>query len=832
MRRYNFIFSIISIFLLITSFLLAQPVKTFDAAQIELALKKLNTLGSVLYIAAHPDDENTAFLSYCSSGKLLRTGYLSITRGDGGQNLIGDEQGGLLGVIRTQELLQARRIDGAEQFFTRAIDFGYTKSAEETFKLWNKEKVLSDVVWIIRRFRPDVIVTRFPTSGEGMHGQHTASAILALEGFKLAGDSSAFPAQLEYVNVWQPKRIYWNGWTPAFNRMGINSDTLISINIGAFNRLLGKSYTEISAESRSMHKSQGFGSSGWRGNRINYFLYMDGKKAKNDLFDGIDQTWNRVKDGKKIGKLITKIISEYDPENPERIIPDLITAYSELGNIKDDYWAQIKGREILELIRACAGIWIEAISDEQTVTPGSDFVVKTGIVNRSTVPFVLEGVYINYQAADSVMDKTLLTGEFVENKKEIRLPDDIQTTQPYWLRYPREGDLYNVPDQTLIGLAQNSPPLIARFRLLFNKTSLVFSTPVQFRKTDPTKGEVYSPLIIAPLATANFENSLYIFPSNNKRKINVILKNFSDEISGELKLSAQNGWQIEPSSFDFDFENKSDEKQFTFTVSPPSNTETAELTAKVIIDDKSYTKSSVTINYDHIPRQVVFPEAKVKLLKLDLGKKVVNKIGYIKGSGDKIPGYLRELGYEVNYLTDTDFSNGNLSGYDVIIAGIRAYNTDKWLAVYQPKLMEYVENGGTYIVQYNTTRKKYAQPGPYGFNISHDRVTEENAKVKFINPNHPLLNFPNKITEKDFNGWIQERGLYFANEWDNDYEPVLEMNDITELPKKGSLLYARYGDGVFIYTGLSFFRELPAGVPGAYRLFINLISAGKYDEQN
>ena len=824
----NLKYLVIWLLLCTPSILISQPVKSYDAAEIKLALKKLNVLGTVLYIGAHPDDENTAFLSYCSSEILLRTGYLSLTRGDGGQNLIGTEQAELLGVIRTQELLQARKLDGAHQFFTRAVDFGYTKSSEETFKKWNKKELLSDVVWVIRKFRPDVIVTRFPTTGEGMHGQHTTSAIVALEAFKLAGDPNAFPDQLKYVDVWTPKRIYWNGWIPAFKRMGVEPDTLIKINLGSYNTLLGKSYTEISAISRSMHKSQGFGDSGWRGNYLNYFIYVDGDPAKNNLFSGIDMTWNKVSGGDDVSSLLKEAYKVFNDDNPSEIIPLLLEAYNKVIDLRDEYWSQIKGREILNLIRACAGIWIEAITEDRIFTPGSKIKVKTGIVNRSELPFKLQGVHISYQDRDSVLNTILLQGNFTSIEKEIHLPENIDFTQPYWLVEKRDEDMYRIGDQSMIGLAEGRPPLTAHFRVSINEIMMVFRTPVLYRKNDPTRGEVYNPIVIAPPVTANFESNLYLFPSDEKRELTVTLKNFNDKINGELKLTVPGNWKIAPRSITFEMIKKNEEKQFVFIITPPLEDSRAEINAGVTIDNKTYTKSSVTIKYDHIPEQTVFSSAKAKMVRLNIGTRVINRIGYIMGSGDKIPDYLRELGFKVDILKDEILSNNNLSKYDVIIAGIRAYNTVERMDAYQDKILEYVRNGGTYVVQYNTLSKRFTDPGPYELKISRDRVTEEDANVTVIDPHNQLLQFPNKITEKDFNGWVQERGLYFPNEWDDNYVPILEMNDTDESPKRGSILLAKYGDGIIIYTGLSFFREFPAGVPGAYRLFINLISAGKF----
>ncbi|RLC46385.1 MAG: LmbE family protein [Candidatus Cloacimonadota bacterium] len=609
--------------------------------------------------------------------------------------------------------------------------------------------------------------------------------------------------------------------------MGVESDTLININLGSYNTLLGKSYTEISAEGRSMHKSQGFGDSGWRGNYLNYFVYMNGDPAKNDLFSGIEISWDRVENSDEVSSLLNEANENFDAENPSRIIPLLLDAYNKVSNLSNEYWSQIKGREILNLIRVCTGIWIEAITEERILTPGSNFLVKAGVVNRSDLPFKLEGIHITHQIADSSMDKILMKGDFTEIEKEIHLPEGIDITQPYWLENERDGAIYNVDDQSLIGIPEKRPALLAHFRLSFNETKLVFSTPLLYRETDPTRGEVYSPVAISPPVTVNFESDLYLFPSNIKRELRVTLRNLKDNTSGLLRLNAPDNWKIEPSEIDFDFENRNEETQFSFFMFPPDKESHDEITAELVIDDNKYSKSFVSISYDHLPLQTVFPKAKVNLVRLDIGEKVVNKIGYLHGSGDKIPYYLHELGFDVIILTDGDLSNGNLSQYDVIISGIRAYNTNKRMDIYQEKILEYVNNGGTYVVQYNTLGKRYANPGPYELKISRDRVTEEDAVVKILKPDHPLMNLPNKITNKDFAGWIQERGLYFPNEWDDEYEALFEMNDFSESPKLGSLLYAEYGDGILIYTGLSFFRELPAGIPGAYRLFVNLISAGK-----
>ena len=813
------------ILILITSSF-SQPKESLNSSEIKIALEKLNTLGSVLYIAAHPDDENTAFLTYCTYGRKLRTGYLALTRGGGGQNLIGDEQGDLLGVVRTQELLQARNIDGAEQFFTRAVDFGYSKTPEETFKKWGKEKILSDVVWVIRKFRPDVIVTRFPTNGITTHGHHTASAILALEAFKISGDSTAFPEQLKYVKPWQARRIFWNAWTPALSSMGINSDTLIKINLGAYNQLLGKSYTEISAESRSMHKSQGFGASGNRENFYNYFLQLAGDPAKNDLFYNIDISWNRVKGSEDVSSLLKQANENYDFDNPSKILPTLIKAYQALQNLKGNYWADIKSKELRDVIKSCAGIWIEAVTDENLVSPGSELTVKTGFVNRSDFPMTLKSVQVDYEENDSTLNSNLHEGEMLSVERKILIPENVEYSQPYWLKNENHKDTYIVEDQRLIGQPQTDYPIYAEFKVECNGTELDFQTPIFFRENDPVRGEVYKRVDIVPEAVISFDKNLFLIKNHDVKEITVFVKSIKGKLSGNVSLKCKDGWDILPKFYGVDFIKKGDEKEFKFYITPTGNSSSSSVEAQIEIGNKILSKSLVTIDYPHIQQQNVLRDATTKILKLDLHKKTPKKIAYIMGSGDKIPDLLKDLGFSVDVFYKEPLTTELLKNYDVVITGIRAYNTNERLAIDQKNILNYIENGGTVVVQYNTTANLICDPSPYKLNISHDRVTEEDAPVKILDENNPILNYPYKITQKDFDGWIQERGLYFPNEWDSKFNALLEMNDTGENPLKGSLLVAKYGKGNFIYTGLSFFRQLPAGVEGAYHLFINLISAG------
>ncbi len=820
-----FLTTIISLFSFINLF--SQPVNELNAAQIKLALEKLNVLGSVLYVAAHPDDENTACLAYYSKGKLLRTGYLSLTRGDGGQNLIGKEQGAMIGLLRTQELLAARKIDGAEQFFSRAIDFGYSKSGKETMDIWGKKDILSDVVWVIRKFRPDVIITRFPGTGEGGHGNHTASQILAKEAFEIAGDSTAFPEQLKYVKPWQPKRIFWNAWLPILEKRHEDLSKLLTLDLGKYNPLLGKSYNEIAAESRSMHKSQGFGSTPNRGRDINYFEFTEGVPASKTLFDGIDLTWNRVKGSKKVSELLSEADNKFDPQNPSAIIPILLKAYSEMNKLHDDYWVPLKKKELAEVIRACAGIWIQALAKDYSAVPGQTIEVTAGVVNRSNFPFTLKEVKYTFQDKDSLINFSLKDENFASAKTTLTIPKDIPYSQPYWMVKPHLKGRYIVDNQRLIGKPMNPPPLTAKF--IFNSYDGDFSLtiPVEYRWNDLVEGERYRPFIIVPDVAINIENKVYVFPDDSSKKVNITIISNVNNAKGTLRLDLPEGWKVDPKEMKFSIDKKNDQKTFAFEVTPPKFSSVGKIKASAEINGQIIHQGMVEINYSYIPIQTVFPPSESKLIRLNINK-VVNNIGYIMGPGDDIPVSLKQLGYKVTLLSDKDLEDENLSRYDAIIAGIRAYNTRDKLPIYHKKLMDYVKNGGSFLVQYDVTRGlETKEIGPYPFEISHDRVTVEEAPVTFINKDNPLLNYPNKITEKDFDGWVQERGLYFAHTWDPKYQTVIECNDPGEDPLAGGLLYTKYGKGVFIYTGYSFFRQLPAGVPGAYRIFVNLFSSNK-----
>jgi len=804
----------------------AQRIQMPNAAEIQLGMEKLNVVGSVLYIAAHPDDENTAALAYFSKGRKLRTAYLSLTRGDGGQNLIGSERGAEIGIIRTQELLAARGIDGAEQYFTRAVDFGYSKTPEETLAFWGKDAILADVVWVIRSFRPDVIVTRFPVDRTSGHGHHTSSALLAREAFHSAGDPQRFPEQLDRVEPWQTTRLFWNGWRLSDQERA----EAASVDVGEFDPLLGSSYSEIAATSRSMHKSQGFGAAGRRGTRYEYFKLVEGSLPEKELLSGIDTSWSRVPGGSGLGVKLNEISESFDPRDPARSLPQLLEAYSEMKSLEPTGWVEVKQKEMLGLIQACAGLWIEAISTDFAAAPGDVVTVNTTLVNRSDHPFRLASISFRDLETSSVQDVVLENNTPHTIESSIQIPRGFPTSQPYWLRNSPEKALYAVSDQSLIGAAENAPSLQVRIVLDSEGEDLEFLVPVYYRWTDRVDGESYRLFEVRPKVTVDIENGARVFADTNPQELRVRVKAHSSGEEGTLRLSGDSDWHVFPESISFSLSEKYDEAEFSFEVTPPDDAGGAVFLARAEVGGTTFSRALVSITHPHIKHQVYFPESTLKMVKLDVERRG-DTIGYIMGSGDEVVEGLRHLGYDVSLLTDEELESGELSRFDAIVAGIRAYNTRERLAVVQPRLLQYVEDGGTLIVQYNVSRGLVTEElGPYPFTIGRDRVSEENAPVTILAPDHVLMNFPNTITQKDFDGWVQERGLYYATQWDGRYETVVASHDAGESDTAGGLVFTRFGEGVFIYSGISWFRQLPAGVPGAYRLFANMIASGKVND--
>ena len=836
--------------------LAAGPPPQPNAAQLALGLRKLGVVGSVLYVAAHPDDENTALLAYLANGALLRTAYLSITRGDGGQNLIGSEQGPALGLIRTQELLAARRIDGAEQFFTRARDFGFSKSPEETLRIWGKDAVLADVVAVIRKFRPDVIVTRFSPEPAETHGHHTASAILALEAFHAAADPKFHPEQLVGgVGVWQARRIFWNR-SSFFIKPTDDVSGDAKLDVDGYNPLLGESYGEMAADSRSMHKSQGFGVARNRAPIVEYFKLLASSDPKQGahpkplagIFEGIDVTLKRFAGATRLRGLIEKAIAKFDPAAPYASVPALVAVDGALSEISDAGWRAEKQREVTNLIVACAGLFVDATAADYRAAPGTAVEVTATAVDRSPVPVTLDEVRFPFEASGQAgahkletpkQDGQRISGAAApfELKQGVKLPVELAPTTPYWLEEPPAAGLYHA-DAPFIGLPERASPVEVTFVVTIGGRKFSVARPVCYKWTDPVMGERYRPLEVTPMVSVRPDTTVLMFPRGVVQTLTVRLVAGVPSATGVLRPDAPAGWTVEPASAPFALGAVGSEAALSFHVRANAGSGTGAGKAtmpallRVVADvgGAQLSRGVVRLEHAHIPIQTYLVAADVRLVPMDLtvaGK----RIGYIPGPGDEVPASLRQVGYEVTIVSDEALAAGApaLSRFDAVVVGVRAFNTNERLRTAHAALMSYVENGGTLVVQYNTNNRlaPLTVPlGPWPFDIGQKRVTDETAGVTFASPGHPALSAPNALGAADFEGWVQERGLYFAEKWDSRYETPLAMHDPGEAPQAGSLLWARHGKGTFVYTGLAFFRQLPAGVPGAYRLFANLLAGG------
>lgn len=823
----------------------AQIPTVNNSADIYMQLKKLQVLGSVLYIAAHPDDENNAFLPFLAKEKLYRTGYLSLTRGDGGQNLIGSEQGIDLGLIRTQELLAARRQDGAEQFFSRAYEFGFSKNADEALRIWDKEKILSDVVWVIRNYQPDVIIARFPGDARAGHGHHAASSILAVEAYKAAADSTRFPEQFKYgVKPWQAKRILWN----TFNFGGNNTTTndQFKLEVGGFNPLLGKSYGEIGGEARSMHKSQGEGRPRRRGPFYEFFATLGGDAPKNELTDGVDISWNRIAGADGIAQKIDRIIQSYQFEHPEKSVDALVEVYKNIRQLPGkSNWEIKKLEEVKQLIIACSGLFFEATTEEEYAVLGEKMNLNFFVNKRNDVKVQLEQIWMNNADNgfyDSVFHTPLNTNTNIAYNKVFTVDANKKLSQPYWLANKQDKiGSFNVEDQMLIGQDENKSAYTANFSFSINGVVFTDQKPIQYKYVDPVKGELYQPyIVISPIIVSLTPDVILTnVKSGNKQIANPKFQfqyksNFAAKQVPVTILLKQGANNIYTKDTIIDFEAG---KSFSETIALPKGFNKDQEQNVVggistLINNKEHSYYSYlrAIKYDHIPAIHYFFQNNATIVT-DEVKVAGKKIGYITGAGDKVPEAILQLGYDLQYLHEADITDEKLKDFDAIILGIRAYNIYEWLSNKNDVLNKYVENGGNLIVQYlksNQIGLKKIKVGPYPFIVNaSSRVTEENAEVRFLLPEHTVLNYPNKIGSKDFENWIQERSTYQAEQLDPHFEMPISMNDTGDKPGNGSLAIAKYGKGNFAYVSLVLFRQLPVGNPGAYKLLANLIAIPK-----
>ncbi len=810
----------------------AQP----SSGQIQLALRRLGVVGSVLYVAAHPDDENTNLLAYLANDRHLRVGYLSLTRGDGGQNLIGPEQGAALGVIRTQELLAARRIDGAEQLFTRARDFGYSKNPDESLRIWGKDAVLADVVRAIRRSRPDVIITRFSPLPADTHGHHTASAQLALEAFSAAADPGFHPEQLrDGLQPWQARRIYWNRsfWSI---KPGDDLSDFIKLDVNGYSPLLGLSYGELAADSRSMHKSQGFGIARTRAPLVEYFKLLAADPAEagpaRGVLDGLDLTWKRVQGGGALERLISKAKAGFAPEVPYKTIPVLVQIDKALDGVGDAHWRAQKKAEVRDLIVACAGLFVEATAAQSKTVPGGMLDVSMAAMNRSPAEIRLREIRLHSAKPAGEQGEAIAVGQVagaVEVKRRLQVAMDVRLSTPHWLVSPPEPGLFRLADASTAIDPVLTPPIAADFLFEVSGRALSIRRAITFKWTDPVAGERYQPVEVLPPVSVEPRTEVLLLPNGEARSFDVHVVAGAAPVSGTLAVEAPAGWTVSPPAAPFSLPAAGAEADIAFRLQPPGGPASGTLRVSAKVGDGRFSAWVERVRHDHIPAQVVLRASDVRAVSFSIERRV-GPVGYIPGPGDQVAASLRKAGYDVRVLSEQALTTSALKAFPVVVVGVRAFNTSDTLRAAQPTLMAYVQDGGTVVAQYNTNNRLAplsAPIGPFPFEIGSERVTDETSAVTFLAPAHRLLTWPNPITAKDFDGWVQERGLYFAKRWDGHYETVLRMNDPGEPGLDGSVLLARHGKGTFIYTGLSFFRQLPAGVPGAFRLFANLLAAGQ-----
>ena len=811
-------------------------------ASIRQELRSLANTGSVLYVAAHPDDENTQVITYLARDRGYRTAYLSLTRGDGGQNLLGPQLGDALGVARTLELLAARRVDGGRQYFTRAKDFGYSKNAEETLSVWDRQGVLSDIVRVIREFRPDVIITRFSPKPTPTHGHHTASAVLAVEAFRLAADPSAFPEQLRELRPWQARRIVHNvgvgaaaanppaGMTVAGSPANVpDGPGVVKVEVGGHDPVSGESFASIAARSRGMHKTQGFGVGTPpvnEGSRIEPFVALDGDAAATDLFDGVDTTWNRVPGGADIARSISETIASFNPQDAAATVPALLAIRRRLAALPADPLVSDKREQLDRIVQACVGLEVDTLVDRAEIAPGERVKLRHMVVVRSPIP--VRWTAMRYPSVHRAMNTAV---ELRPNQPVIReasqvVPATTPPSQPYWLRTEGTPGMFHVADPSLIGRPEDPPTFPLEYVFDVGGQTLTIAgepRPVADRAQPALQRRLE---VIAPVSL-RFLAGVRLFAPSAARPVTVELTAARARAAGAVRLHAPTGWMVTPTVQPFRLGAPGAHARVTFRVTAPAHLGTALLGASVEIDGRRFDQERVEVRYDHLPLQILQPPAHAKAVALELATRG-RHVGYLPGAGDDVAAALEQMGYEVTSLTGADLTPERLRGLDTVVTGIRAFNVRTDLAERLPALFAWVEAGGTVVAQYNTLdHLRDGWLAPFQLRLSRDRVTDEHAPVTILAPGHPVLTTPNRITAADFTGWVQERGLYFPAQWDERFTAVLASGDPGETPLTSGVLVARHGKGYVAYTSLAWFRQLPEAVPGAYRLFANLVSLGK-----
>jgi len=842
-------------------------------------LGRLQTVASAIHTGAHPDDEDSALIARLARGDFARVAYLSASRGEGGQNVIGSELFEPLGVIRSEELLQARRLDGGDQFFTRVFEYGFSKTRAEAAEKWGERNVLGDMVRAIRKYRPLVLISRFSGTPADGHGQHQLVGYLTPQAFRAAGDPKEFPEHLaEGLRPWQPLKLYVSeGFMPSSNPA---EQASLRVNTGAYDPFLGHSYYEIAAEGRSQHKTQEMGSLELRGAQSSGVRLLDSKVQKTSgreqsVFDGIDVSISGIskiaglpgdviKDElAKSEKAAARALADYRPQTPSGIVSPLAEGLQAIREAREklaakkgqevsyydaDFLLAQKEKEFCEALQRAAGVTVDTLSNVEIAAPGESFVValRAFVPEGSTVKVgemsltAPEGWSIEKITEPPVQQdgfrRSRETTPFASFFK-VTVSKNASVTTPYWLETPRDGYLFPWG----VDAAKNDPfgpALISgKVKIDVGQTEIDAVQPIQYRYSDDIRGELRRDLNIVPALTLSLNPGLVISPSSKQpqtRRLAVSVTNNSQgEATGNLRLQLPSSWSAKPAEIPFSLKTRGQKTALVFDVTIPGGATNGEykIAAAATANGQTFDQAVRVISYPHIQTHRLYSPAVASVEVLDL-KVAPVKVGYIMGSGDSVPDAIGRMGIPVTMLDESELTTGDLSRFDTIVVGIRASQVRPDFVANNGRLLDYVKNGGTLIVQYQ--QQEYIQNGmaPYKAEMarvgtSSARVTDENAPVKLLQPAHPAFNFPNRINPNDWKGWVQERNLYSFTSYSSEYVPLLESADPGEQPQQGGELYAALGRGRYIYTSYAWFRQLPAGVPGAYRLFANLLSLSK-----
>ena len=849
-----------------------RPVYDLGAAGLTQVLERLQTTASALHTGAHPDDEDSAFMARTARGDHARVAYLALNRGEGGQNIIGTELFDALGVIRTEELLQARRLDGGEQFFTRTFDYGFSKTRAEAAAKWNERDVLGDMVRVIRMFRPLVIYSRFSGTPADGHGQHQLAGYLTPLAFKAAADPDAFPEHgAEGLRPWQARKLYRG---VGFRPDPANSATL-AVQTGVMDPVLGRSYAEIAAEGRSQHKSQEMGSLELRGPSASGLRLVEGAggaaAAESSIFDGIDTTVPGLAAlaGLPAGALSAELqaiagharraLDEYEPLEPSRILPVLAdglratrAAREALKGVQGaadaradaDFLLAFKEADFEEALVRAAGVVVDPLAEDETVVQGASVGVNvrvfSGTAGTAKVTKIDVAAPAGWTVAAGAADAQPDDNPFARREAPaaaarftVAVPADAPLTQPYYLAEPREGDRYRWPEGAPRGLPFAPPLLSGVVTLEIAGVPVSVRQPVQYRFADRVRGELRRDVQVVPAVAVGLDSPLLIVPlgaAAHQQRVVVRATSFSAEpIAGTLRLRLPDGWIAAPAEAPFTLRAKGDKTSTPFVITAPAGRKAGRqtITAEARVGAATYARDVQTIAYPHIQTHRIYSPASATAQVFDL-KVAPVRVGYIMGSGDQVPDAIRSMGVDVTLVPEEMLATGDLTRFDTIVVGVRASEARPEFVANNGRLLQYVERGGTLIVQYQQTDYPGRNLPPYPVQSpTNSRVTDETAPVRILAPGHPVFTYPNRITDADFAGWVQERNLYAFNTLDERYTPLLESADPGEPPQRGGEVYAEVGRGRYVYTAYSWFRQLPAGVPGAYRQFANLISLSK-----